>query len=151
MARPCSSCKHPKRDEIDRKLKGGTSFIDVERWLAATGQPTITSQSIASHAKEHLGVASVIGRRTMSADLAEAIRDVTHEMLASGELTPTLKDGLAASSLIDKRAARTQDRDLVLKISMALTGQLPSSVVRVIDPDVEAIEAEFRPLLTSGD
>ena len=148
MARPCASCSHPKRDEIDRKLRAGVSFTDVSRYLDETDKP-ITAQSVGVHAKSHLGVASVIGRRVASDDFLVNVRDAAADGLASGDLAVSLKDGIAAQKALDARAARDMDRDWTLKLIQALTGHSP--YVRVIDPEIEALEAEFRPLLTSGE
>ncbi len=148
MARPCASCSHPRLDEIDRKLKAGVSFVDVSRWLETSGLKPITAQSIAVHAKSHLGVPSVLGRRPASDDFLESVRDTAHEGLVSGELAVTLKDGIAAQKALDARAARDMDRDWQLKLVLALTGHVPT--FRVLDPEMEAIEAEYRPLLTPG-
>jgi hypothetical protein len=147
MARPCTCCKHPKRDEIDRKLRAGVTFIDVERWLATLGTD-LTSQSIAKHAKSHVGVQAVRGRRVASGDFLENVRDTVADALAAGVLSVTVKDGIAAQKALDARIAKEKDRDWQLKLVMALTGHVPQ--LRVIDPDREALEAEFRPLLTAG-
>ena len=148
MARPCASCSHPRHDEIDRKLKAGSSFVDVSRWLDTT-EKGITPQSVAAHAKDHLAVVPVRGRRPVSDDFLVDVRDAAAEGLASGDLAVSLKDGIAAQKALDARASRSVDRDIMLRITMALTGQVPT--IRVIDPEREAQEAEFRPLLTSGD
>jgi hypothetical protein len=148
VARPCASCTHPKRDEIDRKLKAGVSFTDVSRYLAETDRP-ITAQSVAAHAKDHLAVVPVHGRRVASDDFLTSVRDAAAEGLVSGDLAVSLKDGIAAQKALDARQARDMDRDWQLKLVLALTGHVPQ--IRVIDPEVEALEAEFRPLLTSGD
>ena len=150
MARPCASCTHPRREEIDRKLKAGVSFVDVSRYLDETEKP-ITAQSVAAHAKDHLAVVPVHGRRVASDDFLTNVRDAAAEALENGELAVSLKDGIAAQKALDARAARDMDRDWQLKLVQALTGQIPASTIRVIDPEQEAIEAEFRPLLTSGD
>lgn len=145
MARPCASCTHPRRDEIDRKLRAGTSFKDVSRWLDETEKP-ITAQSVAAHAKDHLAVVPVRGRRPASDDFLTNVRDAAADALEAGEVAVTLKDGIAAQKALDARLQRDMDRDWQLKLVLALTGH-----VRVIDPEQEALEAEFRPLLTAGD
>jgi hypothetical protein len=147
MARPCASCSHPRRDEIDRKLKAGTSFKDVSRWLDETEKP-ITAQSVAVHAKSHLAVAPVIGRRPASDDFLVNVRDAAADALEAGEVAVTLKDGIAAQKALDARLARDIDREWQLRLVLALTGNAP---IQIIDPAVEALEAEFRPLLTPGE
>lgn len=148
MARPCASCSHPRHDEIDRKLKAGTAFADVARWLKDTGEKTITAQSIGAHAKDHIGVASTKGRRPVSADFLEAVRDAAAEGLASGELNVTLKDGIQAQKALDARAARDLDRDIWAKVTIAITGKVP--VRQLPDPELEVIEGDFRRLLEPG-
>ena len=81
----------------------------------------------------------------MSSDFLEAVRDRAAERLETGDLEPNLKDGMRAQALLDARLQRNADRDLLARIALALTAN-----VRVIDPEVEAIEAEYRPLLTPG-
>lgn len=147
MARTCTCCHHAKREEIDRKLRAGVSFIDVERWLATLGT-SLTSQSIAKHAKQHVGVQSVIGRRVASGDFLENVRDAAAEGLASGDLAVSLKDGIAAQKALDARIAKEKDRDWQLKLALVLSGRVPLPML--LDPAVEAIEGEYRPLLTSG-
>lgn len=148
--RPCVSCGHPKREEIDRKLKAGISFADVSRWLKDTGSRPITAPALGAHAKNHLSVESVKGRRPISADFLESVRDAAHEALASGDLNVTLKDGIAAQKALDARAARDLDRDIWAKVTIALTGGVRLALPPPKDPEVEAIEGEFRELLTAG-
>jgi hypothetical protein len=146
--RPCSSCKHPKRDEIDRKLRAGVSFVDVSRWLAEQGSK-IQPPAVGKHAREHVDVMPTRGRRPVSTDFLEAVRDAAHEGLADGTLAVTLKDGIAAQKGLDARLARDADRDLIVKIAMALTGNA-GAPLSLPDPRDAAIEGEFRELLTSG-
>lgn len=149
MPRICESCRHVKHDEIDRKLKAGASYADVSRWLRTEHDTVLSAVSIGHHAKEHLGAApSPRGRRPVSADFLESVRDAAADGLASGALDVTLKDGIAAQKALDARAARDMDRDWQLKLVLALTGRTP--VPLLPDPEVEAIEGEFRPLLESG-
>lgn len=145
MGRPCLSCASPRREEIDRKLRSGSSHADVARWLLSIGE-TIAPRGIGNHANGHLGVPSVIGRRPVSGDFLEAVRDGAHERLAAGDLAPSLKDGISAQRALDERMARGKDQDLMIRVAIALTG--PRIFAR--SPEVEAIEAKFRPLLDSG-
>jgi hypothetical protein len=148
--RPCVSCGHPKREEIDRKLKAGTSFADVSRWLKDTGERPITAPALGTHAKNHLAVEPIRGRRPVSGDFLESVRDAAHEALASGELNVTLKDGITAQKALDARAARDLDRDIWAKVTIALTGGAKLSLPVPRDPELDAIEGEFRELLTAG-
>ena len=84
--------------------------------------------------------------RTVSGNFLEAVRDAAHEALSEGELRVTLGDGIKAAAELNKMAARTADRDLMARIALAMTGNALIQA-RVIDPELEALEAEFRPLL----
>ena len=149
MARPCSSCKSEFAGEINRKIKSGSSFRDISRWLKEVGDP-ITGTSLSLHARNHLGKPErTHGRKPVSADFLETVRDAVHEDVVAGKLRLTVRDGLSAQAQLDARLSRNHDRDLLARIAMALTGNLPM-MLPVIDPDVEAIEADYRPLLTSG-
>lgn len=113
-------------------------------------QTSLTAQSIGKHAKEHLGVGSVKGRRPASDDFLETVRDQAHDALVAGELAVTLKDGISAQKALDARAKVEADRDWQLRLAMVLSGNGIPGRVRVIDPAAEALEAEFRPLLEAG-
>ncbi|MCC6311375.1 MAG: hypothetical protein IT345_10715 [Trueperaceae bacterium] len=140
----CVSCDHPQVREINHRIKDGRPLTDIARWLTELNRP-VTRQALARHAKTHLEVKPRMGRRPASGDFLTAVRDRAHERLEEGELEPDLKSGIAAQKALDARANKMADRDLMLKVAMALTG-----VVTVLDPEVEAIEAEFRPLLGPG-
>ena len=145
MGRPCASCSHPRREEIDRKLKAGVAFIDVSRWLDAIEAKAITAQSIGSHAKDHLNVTPVVGRRPVSGDFLKDVVASAAEAVALG-MTVTVKEGIAAQKALDARAARDLDRDIWAKVTLALTGRV--SLKQLPDPEIEAVEAEFRELLS---
>lgn len=148
MPAPCASCDHPQVREINHRLRDGRPLTDISRWLDELGTP-ITRQALARHAKTHIGVEPPRGRRPASGRLLEAIVEMGEDGLESGELRVTLKDAIAAQGRLDARAARDMDRDWQLKLVLALTGHVPQ--LRVVNEELAAIEAEFRPLLTSGD
>lgn len=148
MPRPCAACTHPKRAELDRRLRSGSTIADIVLWLATTERP-IQRNAVGRHANAHLGVIRTPGPRPPQGSFLEAVRDAAHEDLEAGVLRPTITHGIAAEAEIARQRSRTVDRDIMLKITMALTGQVPS--VRVIDPELEAQEAEFRLLLEPGE
>lgn len=141
----CASCKHPQVREINHRIKEKRPLTDISRWLDTIGTP-ITRQALARHARDHVNVEPVRGRRPVSGNFLEAVRDTAHEALAAGELRVTLRDGISAAAELNKQQARSADRDLMAKIALALTGHSLLEA-RVLDPEIEAIEAEFRPLL----
>lgn len=148
MGRPCSSCKSPNAQEIDRKIKSGTTLRDISRWLREIDNP-ITPTSLGKHAREHVGVERPPGRRPITGDFLETVRDQVHEDVLEGKLRLTVRDGLSAQSLLDARQKRDSDKDLMVKIAMVLTGRV-EGYLPAPDPEMAAIEAEFRPLLTPG-
>jgi hypothetical protein len=150
MPRHCASCVSPHADEINRKLKAGIANADVSRWLSEVEAP-ITAQSIGRHAKDHLAVEPVRGRRPVSGDFLTAVVEKAHEGVTSGDLRVSVRDGIGAQAEINRQKDRTADRDLMTKIALALTGNVLLGEARVLDPEIEAIEAEYRPLLESGE
>lgn len=151
MPHPCATCSHPQVREINHRIREGRPYQDISRWLDELGTP-ITRQALARHHRDHLKEAPPRepGRKPISADFLEAVRDAAHEGLSDGTLPVTLRDGLTAQKQLDERMQRNADRDLLIKIGLALTAS-PLIAARVIDPEVEEIEASFRPLLTAGD
>ena len=113
------------------------SFIDAAKLFG------FSRNTLSKHFRQHIGAAPrTSGPRPVSGDFLTDVRDGAHQRLTDGELEPDLKIGIAAQKQLDLRAARATDRDLMLKVAMALTG-----TVTVLDPEVEAIEAEFRQYL----
>lgn len=150
MPRTCASCSSEHRSEIDRKLRSGATREDVARWLKEIDAP-ITAHAIGRHAKDHLGVAPPRGRRPVSDDFLQAVIERVGERMAEGEIEPGIRDGISAQKEKNRLAEKTADRDLLLKVALALTGNVRVIEARVLDPDVAAIEAEFVPLLTAGE
>lgn len=147
MARPCAACSSEHANEINRKLRAGTVHADVSRWLTEIGAP-ITPHALGRHAKGHLAIIALRGRRPPSTDFLASVRDAAADGLASGELAVTLRDGIAAQKGIDARESRNADRDLMLKIAAALAG---GHNRELLEPEIKVIEGEFRPLLSAGD
>lgn len=116
----------------------------MSRWLTERGSP-ITPHALGRHAVAHLSLSTPRGRRPVSSDFLTLVRDTAQAGVEDGSIAVTLKDGIRAQVALDARANRNADRDLLARIALALTGS-----VKVIDPEVMAIEAEYRPLLTAG-
>ena len=69
-------------------------------------------------------------------DLASVVRDHVLSMVNSGELLPTLAEGLRAQEMIDRRVEKSADREL----SVALAGILGGGpVVQMIEMEAEEI------------
>lgn len=156
MPNVCSTCKHPQVREINHRIREQRPYEDISRWLTATypdqKQLHITRQALARHHRDHLGDAAPRepGRKPVSGSFLQRIVETAHQDLEDGILRPTLKDGISAQAEINRQADRSADRDLMLRIGLALSGVALIGEARVIDPEQEAIEAEFRPLLTAG-
>ncbi len=151
MSQTCATCKHPQVREINHRLRSDRPYEDISRWLseladAGTGYK-ITRQALARHARDHLAQGRrEAGRKPTSGNFLQNVVDAAQEGLAEGVLRVTLRDGISAAAELNKQASRSADRDLMAKIALALAGR-PLLEARVIDPEDEAIEAEFRPLL----
>ena len=151
MPNICATCKNPQVREINHRIREERPLVDISRWLDELGTP-ITPKALARHAKDHLGKAPAPGgRRPLSRNFLEAVVQTAQDKLENGELAVTVRDGISAQSEINRQMDRSADRDLMARIALALTGNVPSLSVRVLDPEDAAIEAEFRPLLTAGD
>lgn len=149
MPRNCASCTHPQVREINHRIRDGRPLVDISRWLDDAGTP-ITRQALARHARDHVGVAPISGRRAVSGDFLETVRDTVHEGVIEGSIRLSARDGLAAQKQIDDRLNKAADRDMFAKIAMMMTGGYIEGEAREVDPEQAAIEAEFRPLLSSG-
>ena len=91
-----------------------------------------------------------------SDDLAAVTVRKTRTLLAAGKLTPTLRDGLTAQQLLDRRAEKAADRQFMLNLALAMAGggkatpekYLPPQNVTPTDPIVlegEASEVDLAP------
>ena len=148
MARDCASCTAPGfGPELDRQLKAGVPLTLVSAWAAEQGLP-ISTRALARHRRDHLALVTRPGRRPVAGRLLEEIVAQGEEGLENRSLHVGLREAIAATKALDARASRNVDRDIMLRITMALTGQVASP--RPIDPELEAFEAELRPLLGPG-
>ena len=148
MPRDCASCTAPFGVELDRQLRSGVALTVLSAWTTAQGL-SISRNALSRHRRDHLALTVAPGRKPMADDLLEAIRDRLHDRLTEGAVEPSVRDGIAAVKALDARKAHNQDRDLIYKITLALTGH-SGPAIRVLDPEQEALEAELRPLLGAG-
>jgi len=80
-------------------------------------------------------------------DLAAVVVKKTNRLLASGKVVPTLRDGLQAQQLLDRRAEKAADRSFMLNLALAMAGGGKRTPVKYLpnpaedDPDI--IEGEF--------
>lgn len=72
-------------------------------------------------------------------DLAVMVRKRAAERLREGDIEPSLRDGLKAQELLDRRAEKSKDRELGITIARLLAGvQAPRDVL----PDVRTVGVE---------
>lgn len=143
----CKTCEHPNRREIERQQRAGVPDSILAPATRDMDGGYVSRLALGRHRREHLGVAGKPGRREMAADLATAIRDRTHERLVEGELEPTIRDGLGAQQLLDKRSERDIDRDIWARITIAMSGNRPRPR---LEPELDVMEAEYRVLAEGG-
>lgn len=87
------------------------------------------------------------GEVALSDDLAAVVVKKTLRRMASGELQPSLRDGLIAQQLIDRREEKAADRQFMLSLARALAGggyEAPSRLLPAnAEPPDDAIEGYF--------
>lgn len=80
-------------------------------------------------------------------DLAAVVVKKTLRQLASGRLEPSLRDGLIAQQLLDRREEKAQDRQFMLSLAQALAGGGYSAprqlVAATVEPPEDVIEGYF--------
>lgn len=56
------------------------------------------------------------------ADFAQTVTKLTMKAMREGKVEPTVRDGLQAQALLDKRAEKAEDRRFMLNLARALAG-----------------------------
>ena len=164
----CHVCRSPMVDAINGWLRSGVSQGEVSRRLKESGN-YVSRITIGKHERLHLtspfdqqrkAAAAAMKRqqRTIKGpsnrDLAVLVRDEAVRRLDDGELEVTLTDGLRAQGMLDSRAEKGADRDLILQLGNILGGgyrppELIEGEYRVLDDEAQADATEFA-LLTAG-
>lgn len=147
--RYCASCDNPRLSEINHRIKEGRSLNDISRWLTTLGTP-ITRQALARHAKTHAEiVVAGPGRKPVSGSFLEKVVSAVEQDIDAGVQRPRIRDGIAAQAELNKQRSRDMDKDILIKISLAMSGSLPAP--RDVSPQVAVLEGEFSRLLSPGD
>jgi hypothetical protein len=80
-------------------------------------------------------------------DLAAVVVKKTLRQLASGRLEPSLRDGLIAQQLLDRREEKAQDRQFMLSLAQALAGggySAPRQLMAAIpEPQDDVVDGYF--------
>lgn len=156
MAQPCATCKHPQVREINHRIREERPYEDISRWLSeleaeGTGYG-ITRQALSRHARgghaKGLGVERSAGRKPVSGSFLQTVVDKVHEAVENDALPLTVRDGISAQAELNRQADRSADRDIMVKIALALGGG--SQPVLITDAEYREIEDEFLPLLNPG-
>jgi hypothetical protein len=73
---------------------------------------------------------------TKGTDLAELVRDYAFSAVDSGELVPTLSEGLRAQEIIDRRSEKSSDRDLAMTLAAILGGAtVVEGIATAVEPE----------------
>ena len=77
-------------------------------------------------------------------DLAATVVSKSLRALAAGKLAPTLKDGLQAQTILDRRAEKAADRRFMLNLAQAMAGGGYAPPQKLLpSPDETVIEGDF--------
>lgn len=160
MPRSCASCNLPEpvRKELDRRLRSGATLDDVRRWLTEAGHP-VGRNAVGRHRGAHVlpGRALASGPRPKGQSFLSDVVEVTHDRVVLGELVPSVRDAVAASSEIARQRDRSADRDIALKVAAALGGLVKEPSQAYVAYRAEhaaeyaAVEGEFAEVLSGDD
>lgn len=125
---------------INEMIALGMSMLSIERATKEKGH-SIKAETVKRHVVRCLngqtpkpnpvGVAKVANNRAGTAnggpsqevrDLARMVQQKAIEGLELGTLQVTVKDGLAATALLDKRDARMEDQKFIIGLARLLSG-----------------------------
>ena len=141
--RRCAICNDKRKTAyVDAQLAKGLSASFIAATLTNDMNLKTGATAVNSHRKHYVPIPKA-AKKPM--DLAILIRDRTVELVEQGGLEPTIRDGLAAVAILDKRAEKTQDRDVVLMMARLLSGAQVSGFLgppSELIIDGEAVEVE---------
>lgn len=148
MSRSCESCSSDNRRELDRRIRSGDTLPNIRRWLASLGEQR-SINALSRHRAHTLPERVPSGPRPRGASFLQDVEENAWSDMQAGVIRPSIRDAIGARAEMNRQSDRMADRQLMAKIALALSGQSYLQA-RVIDPENEAIEAEFRPLLGDG-
>jgi len=140
---------------VNEMIAVGMSANAIEKTLREKGH-AIKRETVTQHRRRCLhgttpqhnpvGIAKVANNRAGTSnggppkevrDLAKMVQQKAIEGLENGQLKVTIKDGLAATALLDKRDARMEDQKFIIGLARLLSGAGhvgPSEVVIDVTP-----------------
>ena len=149
----CHVCRSPLADLISRRMREGMPDTKISDWLKTEGQ-YVSRVTLGKHRREHLTTdferakaeaVKVMEKRRKTlkpaagTDLAALVRDYTFSAVESGELVPSLSEGLRAQEILDRRQEKGADRDLAFTLASILGG---ATVIEGIATPVEVEQIE---------
>lgn len=131
----CHVCRSPLVELINKRMKDGMPDQKISAWLKDEGY-YLSRNTLGKHKRDHLTSPHESARinavktmekaqKTIKAnhrDLATLVRDFVFSEVESGNMNPTLSEGLRAQEMLDKRNDKTADRDLVVSLAQILGG-----------------------------
>lgn len=114
----CRTCRSPQRREIEKLVIGGSSFAEASRSYSAAGlsarnvrehirrghlpiEHEVVKRLVEQQVKEHIAlVESGVSAKLGTIALAHTIIRSVSERLMSGELVPTISEGVRMASLL---------------------------------------------------
>lgn len=149
----CSICSSEKGPLVNSMLASGRSANFIEGEMKRLDKPT-KAETVRRHLERCLNgnaKGAVVAERragTRAAmgdvDFATAIREEAQRLLDDGKLHVRAEHGLQAQALIDRRAERAADRQLMIQMAGLLAGgrieQVPDDLV--IEGEWQEVEAE---------
>ena len=154
MPRPCESCRHPKADEINRRIKQGRTLDDISRWLKSEGDEFYLSiAALGRHRKhvEHGAYVQPRGQRPYSEAPLDTIIEKGMERIVSGESVVSVQNVISAVQTKENIKSRGEFANLARLAMMALTGQIvPDAIEGEYTELPDEDEQELQRLLTAG-
>jgi len=132
----CQTCRDVTRKAVvDAMLAKGLSGTFIAHEMTTKMGFHTSPEMVNNHKAHYLPPVAAKSPK----DLAILVRDRTVTALEEGRLEPTLRDGLTAQGLLDRRTEKVDDRNTALMLARLLSGRgdpeellAPDSVV-VID------------------
>jgi hypothetical protein len=166
----CATCSHPSRKAIESKMREGIPQGLISLWTREN-PPYVSRNALGRHQRDHLGISVGAGRKPLAGSFLEDVVSDAHEGLRAGEYKGSVALGLTAQRQLDDRDQRNADRDLVARITMALTNrdadgnplyvgpgdEIEAEVYELPDGStydpapMQALQAQYAALLPSGD
>lgn len=150
----CHVCRDPRVETINGWMKAGVTDVEIERRLKEGGDG-YSRVTLGKHKRRHLMARHDQARREAvkamekqsrtirgptNTDLALLIRDNVVGRVIAGELEPTTAEGLRAQEMLDRRAEKGADRELILQLAQVLGGAVPVIEGQYRDISEEALE-----------